>query len=365
MSVEITTDKQQYAPREKVVVTVKVKDENGDPVRADLSVAVVNREMLIPDNTSLLTYSILKSDLIGYIPNPQYYFKDTEISKEVLDNLLIANAFNRFTWRTVLDISSANIPFVPMDASNDPITDMYFTKSVAAWVARDLIDDQNYPGRFSTVQDKNNMDRILSPVAAEKKHDPLYDPGKSIREIIFQIKPYTIISGKIVFNSSGPNSINSLQGAAIALNGTLMGTDISVLDGIPVIDIDHINVSTNPIDVAKYTSLNSMGIIEVYTKSNSLLEKADTRKKITTEEAAKILPARFESPDYSLVDSKTKTMPDLRRTVFWRQDLRTDYSGQTIITFYNGDIPSAVDITAEGRTAAGIPGIGTGTYLVK
>ena len=61
---------------------------------------------------------------------------------------------------------------------------------------------------------------------------PEYDLSKSVQDIIFTIKPYQISNGIIVFKSSGPNSINYQQGALIAIDGILKGTNPNVLDNI-------------------------------------------------------------------------------------------------------------------------------------
>jgi hypothetical protein len=46
LKVEVKTDKEKYLPREKVKMTVKVTDERGMPMPAQLSLAVVNDQML-------------------------------------------------------------------------------------------------------------------------------------------------------------------------------------------------------------------------------------------------------------------------------------------------------------------------------
>jgi len=180
-------------------------------------------------------------------------------------------------------------------------------------------------------------------------------------DLIFEKKPYKMVDGKIVFISNGPNTLLFQQGAGIVLDGVYMGTDPSCLAHIPRMDIDKVFVSTNPNDVSRYTGLNSIGIIEVYTRSAMRLKN----ERFGTGPAAEadIDPDAFPGPDYSILPKKGPK--DLRSVLYWMPSVRTDENGKALITFYNGDIPGKVIISLNGITDEGTPVSATLTYNIS
>lgn len=106
LKVEVKTDKEKYLPREKVKMTVKVTDERGLPMPAQLSLAVVNDQMLsFADDKSgnILSQLLLEPDLKGKVEEPRFYF-DTKEEKSLaaLDHLMLTSGWRRFTWEQVL-----------------------------------------------------------------------------------------------------------------------------------------------------------------------------------------------------------------------------------------------------------------------
>lgn len=111
LKVEVKTDKEKYLPREKVKMTVKVTDERGMPMPAQLSLAVVNDQMLsFADDKSgnILSQLLLEPDLKGKVEEPRFYF-DTKEEKSLaaLDYLMMTSGWRRFTWEQVL---GGNLP---------------------------------------------------------------------------------------------------------------------------------------------------------------------------------------------------------------------------------------------------------------
>ncbi len=106
LKVELKTDKEKYLPREKVKMTVKVTDERGMPMPAQLSLAVVNDQMLsFADDKSgtILSQLLLEPDLKSKVEEPRFYF-DTKEAKSLaaMDYLMLTSGWRRFTWEQVL-----------------------------------------------------------------------------------------------------------------------------------------------------------------------------------------------------------------------------------------------------------------------
>ena len=87
-------DKAKYETREKVILKIKVTDENGLPVTASLGVSVSDKlYQNHGDPINILAYCYLSSQLKGNIYNPAYYFDEkNEKHEQALDLLQIGRA---------------------------------------------------------------------------------------------------------------------------------------------------------------------------------------------------------------------------------------------------------------------------------
>lgn len=99
---------------------------------------------------------------------------------------------------------------------------------------------------------------------------------RDIYSMIEQIKPFSLSGNRIYFRSAGPNTLRIQDGALIVVNGTLYGQDASLIQNMNPSDVDHINVSTDFADIQKYTGYNTMGVIEIYTKTGEKDGKTDS-----------------------------------------------------------------------------------------
>ena len=212
LTVKITPNKLSYAPREKVSLAIEVKNENGNPVHATLSLSALSlngqpRE----DKDNLYTYSMLNNDLVGCPPDPAYYFSSDDMAEDVLDNMLIANAYKHFTWREIMGVTE-NSPSYNMSVDNSLTIDMDAEKSRNAFFAQQVATMVQYPGIAYMQQEKNNMEKMMksnnSPATGKN-----LDSNKDIMDLIYEIKPYKMVDGKIVFMGLGPNTLKQSAGS--------------------------------------------------------------------------------------------------------------------------------------------------------
>jgi hypothetical protein len=363
LQIEIIPDKQQYTSKEKTSLTIRVKDENGNPVKAVLSLAVSPEyfQQSHSDNSDLFSLVSLKSDLTGFIPSPSSYFKQDETSLQLLDNLLIANTYNRFTWKTILKTGTTSPAYVNMD-NNKNATGTDFNAKAAAYCGNYLTGSLTAPGNLYTLQPKNDVASWSRDISHQPANSP-YSGRLTVREIVHQIRPYDVIGGKIFFVNTGGNSINNQDGAIIAINGILMGTNIAVLDGIQPADIGNIKVSTRPMDIQKYTGLNTMGVIEIETKVNDTFKKP----------AAMPEPEHNEyraSSEFNISGKNTgskggKSKSTIPVTTYWNPEIRTDSSGIAEVSYFNTKTPGEISVTVEGISETGLCGSSGIAYLVK
>ncbi len=112
LSIEITSNKEKYIPRESVTLQVKVTDDAGKGVKGTFSMAVVDDKLLtfIDDKQdNILSGLLMSAELRGKIFEPNFYFKlqhdkasDVAKAENALDFVMMTNGWRKFNWREIL-----------------------------------------------------------------------------------------------------------------------------------------------------------------------------------------------------------------------------------------------------------------------
>ena len=176
----------------------------------------------------------------------------------------------------------------------------------------------------------------------------------NILDVIKSIKPFKLASNQIVFFGS-ENSLNYQGGALIVIDGQQMGTDVGVIQGLSPSDVDHINVSTNPMDIQRYTGLNSVGIVEIFLKGG--LAKGANTMKTEGLDGNNHIPGSFP-------ETKEKINRETGTTLFWKPDQKVDQSGKFEFEVGAGKVISDFIIEVQGTTSDGRVGIGKASFSV-
>lgn len=103
-TVEVISDKDNYAPREKIGLKVKMTDENKTPLSGNFSMAVVDKRTVEIDSTNtILSTLLLTSELKGYIESPMSYLnKNNRNAMQALDILMMTQGWRRYNVPEVL-----------------------------------------------------------------------------------------------------------------------------------------------------------------------------------------------------------------------------------------------------------------------
>ena len=168
----------------------------------------------------------------------------------------------------------------------------------------------------------------------------------NLLDIIKTIRPYELMGGsKIVFR--GQNSFNFQDGAMIVIDNQKMGTDASILSSVNIHDVDDIEIFTNPVDMSRYTSLNSVGVIVITTKrGGSDKETNETEDAVDSQKES--LQKQYK-PEF-IGNEKY----DLKTTLQWIPVLFTDENGEAIIPFKAGGVKSTFIVEIAGFTDQGL-----------
>jgi hypothetical protein len=184
----------------------------------------------------------------------------------------------------------------------------------------------------------------------------LLSSATSIMEVIKTIKPYKIMNNQIVFFGS-ENSFNYQGGALIVLDGQQLGTDIGAIQSMSPSDIDHINVSTNPMDIQRYTGLNSVGVIEIFQKKANLPEKKFQNSNDDKHDGKYRIPHVFPT-------EPVNARRDNRTTLLWIPNQNVDQTGQFEFEVAAGKVISDFIIDVQGISTNGRMGIGKASFTV-
>lgn len=114
LSIQSTSDQQQYATRKKVTVSINSLDEFNKALPAGMSLSVYKLDSLdaVEDN-SIGSYFWLGSDLKG-VESPGYYFSSTNAeTDEALDNLMLTHGWRKFNWENILQARKPSFEFIP------------------------------------------------------------------------------------------------------------------------------------------------------------------------------------------------------------------------------------------------------------
>ena len=163
----------------------------------------------------------------------------------------------------------------------------------------------------------------------------------NLLDILKTIRPYEMMGGKIVFR--GANSINYQDGALIVIDNQKMGSDASILTSVNIHDVEDIEVYVNPVDMSRYTSLNSVGVIVISTKRGRSNSETTEVEDSSTESLQKQFKPGFIG--YEKYDLKT--------TLQWIPVLFTNENGEAVIPFKAGGIKSTFVLEVAGFSDQG------------
>ncbi|MBW2254615.1 MAG: hypothetical protein JRI25_08465, partial [Deltaproteobacteria bacterium] len=105
LQIALTMDQEQYGPRDEVVVGVKTTDAAGEPVSAELALAVVDDGVIsLADDEEghILSRLYLEPELIESPEDPGWYFdRDEALAARGLDLVMGTKGWRRFEWYRV------------------------------------------------------------------------------------------------------------------------------------------------------------------------------------------------------------------------------------------------------------------------
>ncbi len=146
LQINVQTNQQSYAPREKIAISLQATGKQAQPLTADMSMAVVMIDSLQPMQfADIHNWLLLQSELPGKIESAAYYFTDSSaVATEALNNLLLTQGWRRFKWNEVL---AGNAPAFEFITENEgPVISGTLTDKKTGAVQKNILTTLTVPG---------------------------------------------------------------------------------------------------------------------------------------------------------------------------------------------------------------------------
>lgn len=378
MSVSIVTDKEKYLPREKVKMTLMVKDEKGMPMPANLSMAVVNDQFLsFADDKSgnVLSELLLQQDLKEKVEEPAFYFNPKEPkANKALDYLLMTSGWRKFKWEQVI---YEDYPAITFNGEKAIIEGFVYNSNTGKMMEGVKVKanegstaETNAEGKFAfkKLDLSNNVQLTVQETGFYSQTLAVADYGKPLTFWMYKENAYP----KHSRNRSAKFAENaSVQEDAMpipAFNaGGMMNEQKAV--ALPNVAFPKSKAEHKPgegnlkkKDIAKdrlhepakvAASASGKAMLDDRRFDKFAMEAEDILEQAPAVSVKKYYRARqFYAPKYEkqeTIESRT----DFRNTIYWNPNIEIGFSGKKVIEFYTSDDITSFRTTLEGLSNNG------------
>lgn len=404
-----------FFTRGKVKLKIIVRDENNNPIRANLGLSVFDK---LYENQSdainIFTQMYLSTQLKGRIYNPGYYFNEKNYNREsALDNLLLTQGWRMYIWNnTNLEQFSDSNPQI--------ISDVIKGKTYLAFGRNKLPKDRVLIMAFLPEIDSLNTILQSDPeggfiidcnVLKKYKNGYVYlkpfgykgtrlklvidDPFKIIdQKLSLKTLSYPLLSSN-TFNIENINVPLFKPGLVIIKEVSIIGQKsnlkrnkfLSSLDSLSKLDIntepqtmdwvcknnmwDCPNHSRDdpgsikPIEGKVYHDINGVPHVAIYPNANKdLSEKELLMKSNIYRVKSYSYNKEFYQPNYDK-EYEYLSIPDFRNTLLWNPSVLTNEKGEATLSIFSSDIYTDFVGRIEGVDGNGLLGTGYFKFTVR
>ncbi len=378
LHLSVETEKEKYLPREKVKMTITVKDERGLPMPANLSIAVVNDQLLsFADDKSgnLLSELLLQQDLKEKIEEPAFYFNKKENKADkALDYLLMTAGWRRFTWEKIIENDLPPINFLGQKAiiagtvidaeSGKPIKDAKINASHAAEYATG--EDGKFS--FAKVDLSNPTSLTYSAVGYYQQSQTIQDYNQNLTLYLYKTNSRMYMNynhrkdrniPQIAMNEQNAVAEGMLMEAAPAFKNKHIENKVKKSEAkrmMPVAEEKNVKAIEKKEVVAagKNNPKQNFAFGAAADKRADAFMEEDIEQELPNAPVIQYYRARqFYAPTYK-ENETIETRSDFRNTIYWNPNIEIGFSGKKTIEFFASD-----DITSFRTTIEGIANDGS------
>lgn len=407
MNVELVTNKEKYLPREKVEMTVKVTDERGLPIPANLSLAVADDKLISfadDKSSNILSNLLLEQDINGKVEEPKFYFDPKEEKADVaLDYLLMTDGWRRFKWEQIIEEKTtimayqgekATVGGVVYDNAGKPIKGAVIT--LQDGTNRKIKTDENGRYIIKALDLYNPINLLVSATNLQNQNVYVNNYNNNYATHLYMPYKYRSATKSGRANMPVPMAVGGAVNAPevmeverdkfdddIIVEAMVVVEDNEELmknaEEIEPLELDKVEVAEKEIALEDEASgLNAdVEIVEEQVAAfawDKKEEKAKARKKDVAQNwrgngnrqqaAVKYYRAKeFAAPNYANAPT-TEVRTDFRSTIYWDGNIAVGNNGTAKVEFYNNDDVSAFRATVEG-VGVGLVGRAEKTFFTQ
>lgn len=407
LQVTVQTEKDQFGPRERVRVRIKVKDLAKNPIAGTFSVAVVDTAL-----TDAWANKVGILHAMPYLPEAIATAPDTEPGVllygtvkhqkkgEPIANaqviLMVLDSANRNQSAVLQSDAEGRIALKGIDFSGKKEITYQINDKKGKNMANAIVEWQPFPPTetlpslpFEWGPRRDAADNKVASYLADGDRQPMWVENAialpeitvsdfdlrrdTVTDKVGQIKLHTEPTFSIDFAKNptrfarvedmiamlpGVMSLGNSDGGDIStfrIRGVGVGTPIFFIDGIPVQSLGLLNPNDvvrieviSGANAAIYGMNSTGGVIAIYTNRAPGKLYYDGKASTKLEKLEGYQPDRpFYAPNYAEKLPEHET-PDRRRLLYWNPEVVTDEKGMAVLSFYTSDLPGAFRITVEG-----------------
>jgi hypothetical protein len=410
LNISVDTEKDKYLPREKVKMTLTVKDERGLPMPANLSMSVVNDQLLsFADDKSgnILSQLLLQQDINKKIEEPAFYFNNKEVKADkALDYVMMTAGWRRFTWEKLME---DELPVINYLGERAIIAGTIYNgenskpmPGVKIKIPNGVEYESDSDGKFSI----KKVD-LTSPVSLLFNSEGFYQQSQYMQDynqnlVLYMYKKnynYYGYTGNSKHRSkagkpSGVGSAVDFEDAIPMAAGGMVNEKAPMLDNV-LANNNNLRKEAKPVEALKKKDEGNFKQLEgkKVLRDQSKLEeqKANNGPKDIAQDAkvasqSKVADRRFDknagddldewggegmnnqqaiqtyyrarqfyAPTYEKQEN-VETRTDFRNTIYWNPNIEVGYSGKKTIEFYTSDDITSFRTTIEGLGSDGTVG---------
>jgi len=154
--------------------------------------------------------------------------------------------------------------------------------------------------------------------------------------------------------------------------GVLQADPMVLLDGVPILDADHI-MQVDPLRIKKLDVIQRLyylgeasfpGIVSFITYQADLGDVELDPRSVSLNYEGLQLKREFPKPQYNAEDVDNR-MPDQRYLLHWEPDISTDSHGNAVVEFFTSDVKGPHRIIVEGLNEQGYAGTRVYDFIVN
>lgn len=400
LSIHIETEKEKYLPREKVKLNITVKDERGMPMPANLSLSVVNDQLLSFANDksgNMLSELLLQQDINEKVEEPAFYFdKKEEKAGKALDHLLMTAGWRRFTWEKMLTGDAPAIAFNNEKATlAGLVVDAYTGKPIINASVKIMNGNEfnsNWVGKFNMkgVDLSNPAHITFKAPGYSQQAQNIYAYNENMIVYMYPMhyyKPYyrkkhsktrSAAFGGGMGKSAPAEAVMDMEpmGMPGAVNMAAMDMDGEEMpmkamkrdEDKKAVDVSKNVVKKGALENEKQKDQNKVEANNGPVQSQAEVLVDDLRAnrfggKEGKKEAADLKQQQqmakqyyrarqYAAPVYK-ENENVETRTDFRTTIYWNPDVEIGNSGKKSVEFYTSDDITSFRVTAEGLSNDG------------